>query len=110
MEVRAVAVRDAVAPKEQAIHGHQPQPGGALTPREALAVQLAERIALDPHTVDDAFWVRLTEHFSDDEIVELVFACGIFNWGNKFNITLHMDTEEKSPYRKKLTYRQESLA
>ncbi len=110
MEVRAVAVRDAVAPKEKAIHAHQPQPGGALTPREALAVQFAERIALDPHTVDDAFWARLKEHFSDDEIVEMVFACGIFNWGNKFNITLHMDTEEKSPYRKKLTYRQESLA
>jgi len=109
MEVRAVAVRDAVTPKEAAIREHQPQAGGALTAREAVAVQLAERIALDPHTVDDAFWSRLKEHFSDDEIVELVFACGIFNWGNKFNISLHMDTEDTNPYRKKLTYKQERL-
>jgi hypothetical protein len=42
--------------------------------------------------------------------VELVFACAIFNWGNKFNITLHMDTEEASAYRKGMAYRQEALS
>jgi alkylhydroperoxidase family enzyme len=110
MEVRTTAVRGDVAPKEEAIRQHEPQPGAALNEREALALQLAERMALDPHTVDDAFFTRLKAHFSDEEIVELVFACAIFNWGNKFNITLHMDTEETSAYRKGMAYRQEALS
>lgn len=101
-------MRGDVAHKEDAIHSHQPQPG-VLTEREALAVQLAERIALDPHTVDDPFFGRLQEQFSDEEIVELVYACGIFNWGNKFNITLHMDADDESEYPKQLGYRQEAL-
>ena len=101
-------MRGEVVGKEEEIHSHQPQPG-VLTEREALAVRLAERIALDPHTVDDAFFAQLQEQFGDEEIVELVFACGIFNWGNKFNITMHMDADEASEYAKNLEYRQEAL-
>ncbi len=81
-------MRGDVAPKEQALFEHQPRAGDALNEREAKAVSLAERIALDPHTVTDEFFDSLRETFTDDEIVEMVFACGIFNWGNKFNITM----------------------
>ena len=77
---------------------HQPQAGDMLTDREALAVSLAERIALDPHTV------------TDEEIVELVFACSIFNWGNKFNITTNLDSSPDSAYHTGMEYRQEELA
>ena len=101
-------MRGDVESKEGEVFKHQPQPG-VLTEREALAVQLAERIALDPHTVDDAFFAKLKEQFSEDEIVEMVFACGIFNWGNKFNITMNMDTDEASEYPKDMGYRQEAL-
>lgn len=101
-------MRGAVESKEDEIFKHHPQPG-VLTEREALAVQLAERIALDPHTVDDAFFAKLKGTFSDDEIVEMVFACGIFNWGNKFNITMTMDADEASEYPKHFEYRQEAL-
>jgi len=107
--VRAAAVRGAVGPKEAAIHEHQPKPGELLDDREALAVQLAERIALDPHTVDDDFFAGLEQYFSEDEIVELVFACSIFNWGNKFNITMQMNADEESEYGKDMTYRREAL-
>ena len=109
MAVRTVAVRDAVGPKEEACMGHQPQAGDALTDREALAVSLAERIALDPHTVTDAFFASLKEHFSDDEIVEMVFSCGIFNWGNKFNITMNLDASAESEYGTGMEYRQEEI-
>jgi alkylhydroperoxidase family enzyme len=63
----------------------------ALSRREALAVELAERIAGDPHSVTDDFWKTLKTELSDDALAELVFACGIFNWGNKFNITMRLD-------------------
>ncbi len=66
---------------------------GSLPRREALAVELAERMAMDPHSVDDGFWGELRAEFTDEEIVELTFACSIFNWGNKFNITMRLDTD-----------------
>lgn len=110
MTVRTTAVRGAVGPKEAACQSHQPTAGDALNDREALAVSLAERIALDPHTVTDSFFESLHAHFSDDEIVEMVFACGIFNWGNKFNITMQLDAEPESEYTSGMEYRQEEIA
>lgn len=88
---------------------HQPQASDVLTEREALGVSLAERMALDPHTVTDQFFESLKPHFSDEEIVEMVFACSIFNWGNKFNITMQLDSSEESEYPTELPYRQEEL-
>ena len=88
---------------------HQPKPGDALNEREALGISLAERIALDPHTVTDEFFGQLKEHFSEDEIVEMVFACSIFNWGNKFNITMNMDSAAESEYDTDMEYRREEI-
>ena len=110
MTVRTTAVRGDVGPREAACASHQPQAGDVLNDREALGVSLAERIALDPHTVTDDFFAKLRQHFSDDEIVEMVFACGIFNWGNKFNITMNMDSTEESAYESGMEYRQEEIS
>ena len=81
---------DQVRPKEDAIFGGDTSD---LSKREALALELAERIAGDPHTVTTGFWNTLKEEFTDDELVEMTFACSIFNWGNKFNITMQLDTD-----------------
>ena len=89
---------------------HQPKAGDSLNDREALGISLAERMALDPHTVTDEFFAKLKEHFSEDEIVEMVFACGIFNWGNKFNITMNMDSSDDSDYQSDMQYRREEIA
>lgn len=99
----------AVGPKEEALFEHQPQAGDVLSPREALGVSLAERMALDPHTVTDEFFESLRGHFTDDEIVEMVFACSIFNWGNKFNITMNLDSAPDSEYETGMAYRQEEI-
>jgi len=98
--VRTAAVSGEVSDREGAIFSGRYE---TLSPREAVAVELAERIAMDPHSVTDDFWERLREHFSDEEIVELVFACSIFNWGNKFNITMRLDSDGKN-YAKGMTY------
>ena len=110
MTVRTAAVRGEVSQREAECHKHQPKAGDVLNEREAMAVSLAERIALDPHTVTDEFYSTLTDVFSEEEIVEMVFACGIFNWGNKFNITMHMDSSPDSAYASDMQYRQESLS
>lgn len=110
MTVRTAAVRGDVAPREAECAKHQPKAGDVLNEREALGVSLAERMALDPHTVTDDFFAELKKVFGEEEIVEMVFACGIFNWGNKFNITMHMDSDGESDYTTDMSYRQEKLA
>lgn len=70
----------------------------------------AERLALDPHTVSDEFFAELKKVFSDEEIVEMTFACGIYNWGNKFNIAMHMDGDGESSYGTNMEYREEQIA
>jgi alkylhydroperoxidase family enzyme len=50
----------------------------ALTEREKLAAEFAERFALDHLAMDDAFWARLRAAFADDEIADLTMCCGMF--------------------------------
>ncbi|HET7522725.1 MAG TPA: carboxymuconolactone decarboxylase family protein [Acidimicrobiales bacterium] len=48
----------------------------ALTQREKLAAEFAQRFALDHQAMDDTFWARLHEAFDDGEIADLVMCCG----------------------------------
>ena len=50
----------------------------ALTDRERLAAEFAERFAIDHLAMDDAFWERLRGAFGDDEIADLTICCGMF--------------------------------
>ena len=77
---------------------------GKLTKREALAIELIDRMVADPHTVTDQFFGQLKAAFSEDELVELVFAGSLFIWGNHFNITMRVDTDQDSAYPHDLTY------
>jgi alkylhydroperoxidase family enzyme len=66
------------APTEQfyeaAARGYQTFEG--FSARERLAVEFAERVALEPDPLpyDDEFWGRLQSHFTADEIVDLTYS------------------------------------
>lgn len=62
-----------------------------FTPREKVALELAERETRDSHTVDDALWTELRKHFDEGEIIELAAAIGLFNYFNRFNDALKME-------------------
>lgn len=94
-------MRSDVEPREEAILSGD---YSSLSRREALAVELAERMAMDPHSVTDDFWESLRQEFSEEELVELTFATSIFNWGNKFNITMRLDTDGNE-YPKGMQYK-----
>jgi alkylhydroperoxidase family enzyme len=47
-----------------------------FTAREKLAIEFGERFAIDHTTIDDEFWSRLGEHFSDQELLELTVVAG----------------------------------
>ncbi len=44
--------------------------------RERLALEYAERLAVDHHTMDDGFFDRLRTQFDDAEILELGMMAG----------------------------------
>ena len=44
--------------------------------RERLALEYAERLAVDHHNVDDGFFDRLRTEFNDAEILELGMMAG----------------------------------
>ncbi len=48
----------------------------ALTEREKLAAEFAQRFALDHLAMDDDFWDRLRAAYRDEEIADLTMCCG----------------------------------
>ena len=103
MTVRLAPVSEQVAPKEPHIQGKID--AGALSEKEALAVELALRVSADPHSVDDDFFGKLRNVYSEEEIVELVWAASFINGANKFNITMRLDTRDDSVYPTNLEYK-----
>ena len=49
-------------------------------------------MTLDPHHVDDELWNQLREFFDEGEIIELAAAIGLFNYFNRFNDALRMES------------------
>ena len=48
------------------------------SPQERLAIEYAERFALDHTKIDDAFFARLREEFDDGEVLDLTICLAAF--------------------------------
>ena len=59
--------------------------------REKAALRLAEGMASDAHSIDDALWAELRRHFDEGEIVELLASIGLFHYFNRFNDAVQME-------------------
>src|SRR5262245_53909831 len=75
--VRIADFREQVKPKESSVFGNSNRTN--LSEKEAIVVELADKIVTDPNGIQDELFNRLKKYFSDDQIVELVFAASIFN-------------------------------
>jgi alkylhydroperoxidase family enzyme len=56
--------------------------------QEHVALELAECITVTDSKIDSKLWGHVKEHFSDDEIVELVGLISFQNLSSKFNAAL----------------------
>ncbi len=56
----------------------------AFSERERAALAFATAIVREDREVTDDDWVRLRVHFSEPEVVELVFAVGYQTFASKF--------------------------
>lgn len=71
----------------------------AFDDRTRLAAEYAERYALDHHSLDDEFWARMSEHYSQREIVELSMSIGSWLAFGRLNHVLGLDTACVLPTR-----------
>ena len=55
-----------------------------FTAREKAALELTEEIVGDDREVSDACFTRVREHFSEPEVLELVFVIGYQVFASKF--------------------------
>lgn len=55
-----------------------------FTARERAALEFAERIVRDDADVTDECYARVSEHFAEPEILELVFVVGYQTFASKF--------------------------
>ena len=60
---------------------------------ERLAIEYAERITYTDRSVDDAFFARLKQHYSEAQIVELTVVVAFENFRSKFNPPLGIEAQ-----------------
>jgi AhpD family alkylhydroperoxidase len=72
-------------------HVEEPRHPG-YSAQESLAIEYAEKFATDHRSIDDAFFARLEEHFSDPEILELTICIG--DWMAFGRLTAVLDLDE----------------
>ena len=65
---------------------------GDYSEQERLAIEFAERFALHHRSLDDAFFARLRERFTDPEILDLTICVG--NWLAFGRLTMVLDLDE----------------
>ncbi len=62
-----------------------------FTEREVTSIELADKMTWSGHAVDEDLWKRLQDFFTQEQIVEVVCAIGLFNYFNRVNDTLRME-------------------
>jgi len=60
---------------------------------EQLALEYADRMALDHHNIDDHFFDRMREHFNDEQIPELGMMIGQFIGFGRLLMVLDLESK-----------------
>ncbi len=67
-------------------HGHP-----EYSAQEQVAIEYAERFALDHLGIDDEFWARLRGQFTDPEVLDLSICIGNWLAFGRLTQVLHLD-------------------
>jgi len=93
---RIPALAEQGVDEELYAHVEDPDAGDYSEP-ERLAIEYAERFALDHRSLDDAFFERLRVHFTDPEILDLTICIG--EWLAVGRLTMVLDLDEACAVR-----------
>ena len=64
-----------------------------FTAREKAVLRWTEAMTLNTARGDDAAWEEMHRHFTDQEIVEISMASGLFNMANRLNDAFRTELE-----------------
>lgn len=67
----------------------------SLQPRERLAVELARKMTLLPFALSDQDTAKLKSHFSDEEIIDLVYSIARFNSMNRWTDSMGLPQDQQ---------------
>jgi len=82
----------AAAGVDEELYAHVEDPdSGDYSTQERLAIEYAERYALDHLSIDDAFMARMREQFTDAEILDLSVCIGNWLAFGRLNQVLQLD-------------------
>jgi alkylhydroperoxidase family enzyme len=70
------------------------EPDESFSEAERAALKFTDLMTLDPHGVADELFSHLRQHFQEGEIVELTSVIGLYNYFNRFNEALRMESAE----------------
>jgi alkylhydroperoxidase family enzyme len=76
MNTRAASAMQQGLTDELYQHVHEFRDNPEFTIREKLAAEFAEQYAIDHRGITDEMWARMSEHYSDSELLELTITCG----------------------------------
>ena len=76
-DFRARSAQAGGATEDLYAHVHEPEHAD-YTAREHLAIEFAERFAVDHQGMDDELFARLRAAFADEEILDLAICCAAF--------------------------------
>ena len=65
---------------------------GPFDEAEKAALAYGKQLTLDAHAIDDALFARLAAHYDEGEIVELSAMAGLFNYFNRVNDALRIES------------------
>ncbi len=90
-------MRDQGVTEELYAHVAEHRTHAEYSDQERVAIEYAELFALDHRSIDDAFFARLREHFTDPEILDLTICIG--NWMAFGRLTMVLDLDEACEVR-----------
>jgi len=77
---------------DEELYAHVDDPAsGDYSAQERLAIEYAEKFALDHLSIDDAFFDRLHAHFSDADILDLTICIADFMGFGRLTQVLQLD-------------------
>jgi AhpD family alkylhydroperoxidase len=83
---------------DEELYAHVENPAHPqYSPQERMAIEYAERFALDHRSMDDDFFARLKDVFTDAEILDLGICVG--NWVAFGRLTMVLDLDEACEVR-----------
>ena len=60
---------------------------------EKEVLELAERMSREPDEIQDDYWTQLNNHFTSDQVVDLIVLIGFFNMINRLILVLQIEPD-----------------